>query len=47
MNRVSCWCCSLKGLKDYKSIYINYPEYWNKLKEMHEKLTENLEKIIQ
>lgn len=37
MNRVSCWCCSLKGLKDYKSIYINYPEYWNKLKEMDEK----------
>ena len=33
-DRVSCWCCPLKNLKELKTLYIHFPEYWNKLKDM-------------
>lgn len=31
-NRVSCWCCPLKSLKELKVLYKEYPNLWNKLK---------------
>lgn len=34
LDRVSCWCCSNKNLKELKNIYLYLPEYWEKLKEL-------------
>lgn len=36
-DRVSCWCCPLKNLKELKILYTHYPELWQKLKEMDKK----------
>lgn len=36
-NRVSCWCCPLKNLKELKTLYLKYPVLWNKLKEWEQK----------
>lgn len=33
-DRVSCWCCPLKNLKELKTLYLKYPELWLQLKEM-------------
>lgn len=32
LDRVSCWCCSNKNLKELKNYYLYLPEYWQKLK---------------
>lgn len=37
LDRVSCWCCSNKNLKELKSIYKYLPEYWEKLKFLQSK----------
>lgn len=37
LDRVSCWCCPLKKIKEYKVIYQYYPNLWNELKEMDKK----------
>lgn len=39
LDRVSCWCCSNKNLKELKNIYLYLPEYWEKLKVMQSRLT--------
>lgn len=31
LDRVSCWCCSQKNLKELYNIYIYLPHYWNQL----------------
>lgn len=36
-DRLSCWCCPLKNLKELKILYKYYPELWNELKEMDKK----------
>lgn len=36
-DRVSCWCCPLKNLKELKTLYTHYPELWEELKEMDKK----------
>lgn len=36
-DRVSCWCCPLKNIKELKILYKYYPDLWKKLKEMDEK----------
>ena len=36
-DRVSCWCCPLKRLNEYKMLYKHYPELWQELKEMDKK----------
>lgn len=36
-DRVSCWCCPLKNLKELKILYKYYPELWQELKEMDKK----------
>ena len=33
-DRLSCWCCPLKNLKELKILWKYYPELWNELKEM-------------
>lgn len=37
LDRVSCWCCSNKNLKELKNIYQYLPSYWDKLKELQSK----------
>lgn len=32
LDRVSCWCCCNKNLKELKNIYRYLPDYWQKLK---------------
>ena len=32
LNRVSCWCCGNKNLKELKHIYLYLPQYWERLK---------------
>lgn len=32
LDRVSCWCCCNKNLKELKNMYLFLPDYWQKLK---------------
>ena len=34
LDRVSCWCCANKNLKELKNIYLYLPKYWERLKEL-------------
>ena len=34
LDRVSCWCCANKNLKELKNYYLYLPEYWQKLKDL-------------
>lgn len=34
LDRVSCWCCANKNLKELKKIYENLPDYWKRLKDL-------------
>lgn len=36
-DRLSCWCCPLKNLKELRILYKYYPELWQELKEMDRK----------
>lgn len=36
-DRVSCWCCPLKNLKELRQLYEYYPDLWQKLREWDEK----------
>ena len=38
-DRVSCWCCPLKKIKEYRTLYENYPQLWKALEEMDKKTT--------
>jgi len=37
LNRVSCWCCTNKNLKELKAHYVYLPEYWEKLRKLQER----------
>lgn len=37
LDRVSCWCCCNKNLKELKNYYKYLQKYWNKLKELQSK----------
>lgn len=37
LDRVSCWCCSNKNIKELKNYYLHLPEYWCKLKDLQDK----------
>ena len=37
LDRVSCWCCCNKNLKELKNYYKYLPEYWEKLKKLQDK----------
>lgn len=32
LDRVSCWCCGNKNLKELRNMYNYLPEYWDRLK---------------
>lgn len=34
LDRVSCWCCANKNLKELKNYYLYLPKYWEKLKQL-------------
>lgn len=37
LDRVSCWCCANKNLKELRNYYLYLPTYWDKLKELQSK----------
>lgn len=38
LDRVSCWCCRNKNLRELKGIYRHLPDYWQKLKDIQARL---------
>lgn len=38
LDRVSCWCCANKNLKELRNIYQYLPNYWDKLKYLQDNL---------
>lgn len=36
-DRVSCWCCPLKNLRELKTLWKYYPELWSELRQMDER----------
>lgn len=34
LDRVSCWCCGNKNLKELRNIYLYMPKYWERLKDL-------------
>ena len=45
LDRVSCWCCANKNRKELKNIYLNLPEYWEKLKDLQSKTDRPMKKF--
>jgi hypothetical protein len=39
LDRVSCWCCRNKNLKELYNVYRFLPDYWQKLENLQQKLT--------
>lgn len=37
LDRVSCWCCANKNLKELRNMKRLLPEYWDKLKSLQER----------
>lgn len=33
-DRVSCWCCANKNLKELKAMFVHFPMYWKALKSL-------------
>lgn len=38
LDRVSCWCCQNKNLKELKNIYMYLPDYWQRLRGIQSKI---------
>ena len=38
LDRVSCWCCANKNLKELKNTYTHLPSYWIKLKALQSRI---------
>ena len=38
LDRVSCWCCGNKNLKELKNMYLYLPEYWYRLKALQSRI---------
>lgn len=38
LDRVSCWCCRNKNLKELENMFLFLPNYWEKLKELQSKI---------
>jgi 3'-phosphoadenosine 5'-phosphosulfate sulfotransferase (PAPS reductase)/FAD synthetase len=36
-QRLSCFCCPLSKIGELRNIFFNYPELWNKIKQMDDK----------
>jgi len=37
LDRVSCWCCGNKNLKELRNMFLYMPDYWEKLKQLQQK----------
>lgn len=44
LDRVSCWCCANKNLKELRNIYLYMPEYWQKLKDLQSQIDRPLKR---
>lgn len=42
LDRVSCRCCANKNLKELRNIYQYLPTYWDKLKQLQDKLERSM-----
>lgn len=40
LDRVSCWCCRNKNLKELKNMYKYLPEYWQRLRGLQSRIDE-------
>lgn len=40
LDRVSCWCCRNKNLKELKNIYYHLPDYWQMLRGLQSRIDE-------
>ena len=40
LDRVSCWCCRNKSLKELRNMYELLPDYWNKLRGLQSQIAE-------
>lgn len=38
LDRVSCWCCVNKNLKELQNIYSYLPQYWSKLEDLQRQI---------
>lgn len=38
LDRVSCWCCANKNLKELRNVYLYLPQYWDRLKDLQSKI---------
>lgn len=38
LDRVSCWCCCNKNLRELRNMRIYLPEYWERLKDLQRKI---------
>jgi len=38
LDRVSCWCCANKNLKELRNIYHYLPQYWSKLEDLQRQI---------
>lgn len=38
LDRVSCWCCANKNLKELENIYTYLPEYWSRLLALQDRI---------
>jgi 3'-phosphoadenosine 5'-phosphosulfate sulfotransferase (PAPS reductase)/FAD synthetase len=45
LDRVSCWCCRNKNLKELYHIYLYLPCYWQKLKDLQARLPEPMKQF--
>lgn len=37
LDRVSCWCCANKNLKELRNVYRYLPNYWRRLEDLQER----------
>lgn len=44
LDRVSCWCCANKNLKELRNIYTYLPQYWERLKNLQSQLERPMKK---
>ena len=45
LDRVSCWCCCNKNKKELRQIYLNLPEYWDKLIDLQNKIDRPMKRL--
>lgn len=44
LDRVSCWCCANKNIKELRNYYNHLPDYWQKLKDLQSKTIRPMKK---